>query len=124
MRPVKLARRAQLILLAKRLSIGFPVWIEKLFTALAPCGLHRRGGDVPIRPALLDDSPQVLSEVLHRRPTKEPVPVVDLVNDESWLENDDMGNHRVVARVCAFGGSYRLDESSRRVDDGPSGGAS
>src|SRR6476661_11092926 len=43
--------------------------------------------------------PQVLPEVVDRGPAPEPVPVVDLVDDEMRLEHEGVRDQRVVHRV-------------------------
>src|ERR1700746_3314928 len=52
-----------LVLLTDCLSIGLAVGIKELFAIFFPCGLHFRRSDIPIRPALLGDGTEVLTEI-------------------------------------------------------------
>ena len=76
-----------LILFPQRLNVRFAVRVEELFTALLPRGLESGCRDVPIWPALAGDGTQVLTQIFQSRTPKEPVTVVDLMDDEAWLEN-------------------------------------
>jgi len=66
-----------LVLFAKRLSERLAVRVEEL---LAPCA-------------------QVLAKVLECGTSPEPIPVIDLVNDETGLEHDHVRDHWIVDLV-------------------------
>jgi hypothetical protein len=69
--------------------------------------------DVPIRPAFLGYGAEVLTEFLRGGPTEEPIAIVDLINDETGLERDHMGDHRV-DRIGIFGDvEIFLDDTPR-----------
>ena len=72
--------------------------------------LEFRRGDVPVRPAFLRHSAQVLAQFFHSGAAEEPVAVVDLIDDKSWFEDDRVGDHRLVYRAA-------LDGCSRREAD-------
>ncbi len=117
------ARSILLILLAKRLSVGFAIGIEELFAALLPRSLHFGSCDIPIRPAFLRDYAEILTEVLKRRAAEEPIAVLDLVNDETRFHDDDMGNHRIVVWIGVFGDvEILLNDSSRIRKERPVSG--
>src|SRR5258708_18742974 len=92
-----------LILFADGLKIGFAVGVEKIFAALLPAGSEIGGGDVPVWAAFLGDGAEVLAEFFDGGTAEEPVAVVNLVNDETGLEDDHVGDHGIVERVGVFG---------------------
>src|SRR5579875_3951756 len=73
------------ILLLYRLGVSFTVRVEQFLPAIRPVAFHLRRGNVPIRPAFLRDSAKILTQILHRGPSKKPVPVVDFVDHEVRL---------------------------------------
>lgn len=85
-----------LILVAESLDIGFAVRIEKLLAALLPRNFKFECGDVPIRPAFLANGAQIGS-------AKEPVSIVDLVNDKARFQHDHMRNHGIVYGIGVLG---------------------
>ena len=72
-----------LVLFTESLDVRFAVWIEQFLAALLPRCFEFGRGDVPVRPALLDNGTQVLAEIFQSGPAEEPVAVVDLVNDKT-----------------------------------------
>src|SRR5258708_17077553 len=92
-----------LILFADGLKIGFAVGVEKIFAALLPAGSEIGGGDVPVWAAFLGDGAEVLAEFFDGGTAEEPVAVVNLVNYETGLEDDHVGDHEIVERVGVFG---------------------
>ena len=74
--------KTRLVLFSQSLDVGFSVGIEELFAALLPGCFEFWRGDVPVGAAFLADRTQVLAQILLRRPAKEPVAVVNLVNDQ------------------------------------------
>ena len=45
---------------------------------------------------------QVLAEIFHRRPAEVPVAHVDLINHQTGLEDNRVGDHRIVERINAY----------------------
>src|ERR1700683_3392224 len=74
-----------LILITDRLGVRFSVRVEKFLSALLPCRLEFGRGDVPVRSAFLRHSAQVLPQFFHRGAAEEPIAVVDLIDDKTWL---------------------------------------
>ena len=97
------SRKPLLILFAESLDVGFAVGVEEIFAALLPGGFEFGTGDVPVGAAFFGDGAQVLAEIFERGAAEEPVAVVNLINDKAGLEDDDMGDHRIVERVGVFG---------------------
>jgi hypothetical protein len=111
-----------LILFTESLDVGLAVRIEEFLTALLPRRLEFGRRDVPVRSASPGDGPQVLAEIFHGRPAKEPVAVVDLVDDETGLEDDHVGDHRIVQRSGVFGDiKIFLDDATHVGEEGPVG---
>src|SRR5690242_20906969 len=79
------ARRSS-SLLAQGLDVAPPVWMEELLPPFLPSGDELGPGDVPVRPALPRDGPQVLAQLFHRGPAQVPVAIVDPVDDEAGLQ--------------------------------------
>src|SRR5260221_14369848 len=51
---------------------------------------------------------------------EEPVAIVDLINDETGLEDNHMGDHRIVGRIRIFGDvEIFLDDTPRVREEGP-----
>jgi hypothetical protein len=92
-----------LILFAEGLDVGFAVGIEEVFAALLPGGFEFRRGDVPVRAAFFCDGAKILAEIFHGGAAEEPVAIVDFVDDETGLENDDVGDHGIVKRIGVLG---------------------
>ena len=92
-----------LTLLAESLCKGLAVWIKQLLATLLPGRFEFGRRDVPVQTAFPRDDAQILTEILDRRPPKEPVTVVDLVNDKAGLQHDDVRDHRVVDRIGVLG---------------------
>ncbi len=88
-----------LILSTGSLDVRFGVRLEEFFGALLPRLFGFRPCNVPIRPAFLGNGTQVLAKLFQRRPAKERVAIVNLVNDKTGLEHNHVRNHRIVARI-------------------------
>src|SRR5436305_8961231 len=58
--------------------------------------------EVPIRAYLARDLAEIITKVFGRRPTPEPVAIIDFVNDQPRLKHERMRNHRVMERVRIF----------------------
>jgi hypothetical protein len=103
-----------LILFTESLDIGLAVRIEKFLAALLPRRFEFGGCDVPVRPAFLGNGTQVLAEIFESGPAPEPVAVVDLIDDETGLEDNHMGDHGIVGRIRIFGDvEIFLDDTPR-----------
>src|SRR4051812_17649159 len=109
-----------LILLAERLRKALAVWIEAFLTALLPRSFKLGRRDVPVRPAFLADSTQVLSEFFDRGPPEEPVAIVNPVNDKAGLQHDHVRDHGIVFGVSVFGDvEVLLNDAPRIGKKGP-----
>src|SRR3982074_1895153 len=94
-----------LVLFAESLDVRFAVRIEEVLAALLPRRLEFGRCDVPVWPAFLGNGTKVLAEIFHSGPAEVPVAVVDLIDDETGLEDNHMGDHRIVDPVpltCDF----------------------
>ena len=109
-----------LVLFTECLRVRFAVRIKEFLAALLPSGSEFRSGDVPVRPAFPDNRSQVLPELFYGRPPEEPVTVIDLVNNQTGLENYRVRNHGIVRRVRVFRNVETfLDHSPRVRQKGP-----
>src|ERR1700730_266331 len=117
-----LQTRSFLILLSKRLDVRFAVRIEEFFAALLPRRFKFGRCDVPVRPAFPDNGTQVMAEIFDSGAAEEPVAVVDLINDKTGLQDNHMGNHRIVDRISVFGNvEIFLDNTPRVGEERPVG---
>src|SRR3989442_1565331 len=73
-----------------------------MFTLL-PSGFQFGPGDVPVKTALPQHSTQVLPKLFEGRSAKKPVTVVDLEYHQTWFEDDDMRDHRIVLGIRVLG---------------------
>ena len=80
-----------------------------------PSGFQFGPGDVPVRKALPQHSTQVLPKLFDGRSAKKPVAVIDLEYNETWFEDDDMRDHRIVLGVRVLGDVEILLNLSSRV---------
>ncbi len=99
------------------LGVRFAVRIEEFLAALLPRRFEFWGCDVPVRPAFLGNGTEVLPELFQRRPAKEPVAVVNLVNDKTGLEHNRVRNHRIVARIGVLSDVEIFLDLARRVGE-------
>src|SRR5262245_38362498 len=106
-----------LILFTESLGVCFAVWIKEFFAAFLPCGFEFGRGDVPVRPAFLGHSTQVLAEIFDRRAAKEPIAVVDFVDDQAGLKNNRVGDHGIVHRVGVLSDVEIFLNSAPRVGE-------
>ena len=106
---------AESILLVDRLGVRLAVWVEQFLPAFLPRTFHFGRRNVPIRPAFLGDSAQILTQLLHGWPSEEPVSAVDLVDDEIRLKNNNVRDHWIVQRVRIFGDVEILLDNTARV---------
>src|SRR5271156_5788662 len=114
--------RDVLILFAESLDVRLAVGIEALLAALLPRGLKLGRGDVPVRPAFLDNGAQVLTEIFHSRAAEEPVAIVDLVDHKAGLQHDRMRDHGVVDGISVFGDvEVFLNDAPRVGEERPVG---
>src|SRR3954471_21447724 len=54
---------------------------------------------IPVRTDFLSHGAQIVPKIDNRRTTPEPVAVIDAVDDETRLEYERMGDHRIVLGV-------------------------
>ena len=106
-----------LILFRKSLGERFAVRIEQFLATLLPRGFEFGRCDIPVRPTFFDNDAQILAEIFHGGPTKEPVAHVDLVNDKTGLEHNRVRNHRIVERIGVLGDVEILLDLTRWVGE-------
>src|SRR5882724_744341 len=94
---------ALLIPLIDSLGVRFAVGIEEFLAALLPCRFHLGRCDVPVGPAFPGNRTQVLAQVFHSGPAPEPIAVVDLINNETGLQDNHVRDHGIVDRIRVFG---------------------
>src|ERR1700738_1599351 len=103
-----------LVLFTESLDVRFAVRIEEVLAALLPRRLEFGRCDVPVWPAFLGNGTKVLAEIFHSGPAEVPVAVVDLIDDETGLEDNHMGDHRIVDRIRILGDvEIFLDDTPR-----------
>src|SRR5215470_15036051 len=112
--------RSGLVLFGDDLGPGLPVGIKALLLPGRP-GLAERGiGEIPVRPATLENGAEVAAQLLDGGPAEEPVPVVDAEDLEPRLEHQGVRDHRVVRRVGVLGDvEVLLDLPSRVREEDP-----
>ena len=103
------------ILLVDGLGVCLAVWVEKFLAGFLPRTFHLRRRNVPIRPAFPGDRAQVLTQFLHGRSSKEPVPAVDLEDDETRFKDDNVRDHWIVHGVGIFRDVEILLNNTARV---------
>src|SRR5438876_12307571 len=94
----------RLLLLPKHLPVGLAIGIKPIMFTPFPSGFQFGRSDVPVRTAFPQHSTQVLPKLFDGRSAKKPVAVVDLEYNETRLQDNYMGEHRLVVRV-----RYRRD---------------
>ena len=104
-----------LLLLTKQLTVGLAIGIKAITFTPFPSGFQFGPTDVPIRSTFLRHVTQVLPKLFDGRPTKKPVAIVDLENDETRFEDDDMWDHRIVLGVRVLGDVQILLNLSPRI---------
>ena len=92
-----------LVLFTESLDVRFAIRIEEFLAAMLPSRFEFGRRNVPVWPAFLGNGAQVLAEIFQSGPAEEPVAVVDLVNEKTGLEDNDVGDHRIVDRIRVFG---------------------
>src|SRR6202521_2177851 len=93
----------RLLLLPKHLPVGLAIGIKAIMFTPFPSSFQFGPSDVPIRTALLQHGTQVLPKLFDGRSAKKPVAVVDLEYNETGLEDNCMGDHRIVLGVRILG---------------------
>jgi hypothetical protein len=78
------------------------VGVKKFLIALLPRRFQVRICDIPIGATFSENRTQILTEIFDCGSAKEPVAVVDLVNDETRLKHDRVRDHRIVERIRVF----------------------
>jgi hypothetical protein len=85
------------------LDVRLAIRIEEFLAAFPPRRFEFGRRDIPVRPAFFGDDAQVLAEIFDGGPAEEPVTVVNLVYDETGLEDNHVRNHGVVDGIGVFG---------------------
>src|SRR5271165_5668293 len=106
-----------LILFTECLHVRFAVRIEEFLVALLPRRFEFGRGDVPVRPAFPGNGTQVLAEIFQSGPAEEPVAVVDLINNQTGLEDNHVRNHGIVGRIGVFGDVEIFLDNTPRVGE-------
>jgi hypothetical protein len=113
---------ALLTLFTESLNVRFAVRIEEFLAALLPRRFKFGRCDVPVRPAFFANGTQVLAEIFQSGPAEEPVAVVDLINDQTGLEDNHVGDHGIVDSIRVFGDvEIFLDDTPRVREEMPVG---
>jgi len=99
----------------KHLREGLVIGIKSVTFTLLPCGFQCGLCDVPVRAALPQHSTQVLPKLFDGRSAKKPVAVIDLEYNETWFEDDDIRDHRIVFRVRVLGNIEVLLNLASRI---------
>src|SRR2546426_6564454 len=105
----------RLLLLPKHLPVGLAIGIKAIMFTPFPSGSQFGTSNVPVRTAFPQHSTQVLPKLFDGRSAKKPVAVVDLEYNETRLEDNDMGDHRIVVRVGVLGDVEILLNLSTRI---------
>src|ERR1700731_2247068 len=87
----------------KHLPDGFAQGVKAVMGTLCPSGFQVGPGDVPVGTTLPQHGAQVLPKLFDGRSAKKPVAVIDLEYNQTWFEDDDIRNHRIVLGVRVFG---------------------
>src|SRR5216683_6450591 len=87
----------------KHLPDGLAIGIKAVMFALCPSGFQFGAGDVPVRAVLPQHGTQVLPKLFDGRSAEKPVAVIDLEDNETRFEDDDMRDHRIVLGVRVLG---------------------
>src|SRR6266581_5108871 len=61
-----------------------------------PACAYLRVGKIPVWSHLARHLSQVLPQILCRRSSPKPVAIINLVDDQTWLQHERMGNHWIV----------------------------
>jgi len=104
-----------LVLFPDSLGVGLAVGIKAFLAALSPCRFQLGCGDVPVGSAFLGHGTQVLSKIFQCRPAEEPVSHIDLVYNESRLEDNGVWDHRIMQRIRIFGDIEIFLDFARRI---------
>jgi hypothetical protein len=75
------------------------VGIKEFLITLLPRSFQVRMRDIPIGSTFSENRTQILAEIFDCGSAKEPVAVVDLVNDETRFKHDRVWDHRIVQRI-------------------------
>ncbi len=79
------------------------VRIKEFLITMLPRGFQIGICNIPIGSTFSENRTQILAEILDCGSAKEPVAVVDLVNDETRFKHDRVWDHRIVQRIRVFG---------------------
>src|ERR1700686_2975400 len=110
-----MAAEKEFLLPPKHLPEGVAVGIKALMLTAFPSGFQFGPSDIPIRTSLLQHGTQVLPKFFDGRPAKKPVAVKDLEYNEIRLQDNDMGDHKILLGVCIFGDVEILLNLSSRI---------
>jgi hypothetical protein len=78
------------------------VGVKEFLITVLPRSFQLRTCDIPIGATFSKNRTQILAEILSCGSAKEPVAVVDLVNEETRFKHDRMWDHRIMHRIRVF----------------------
>ena len=64
-----------------------------------PCIAESRGAQIPVWADFARHDAQIVPKIDDRWTSPEPITVINAVDDEAWLEDDRMRDHRIVLGV-------------------------
>src|SRR5215472_7692858 len=76
--------------------------VERREISRIPCLAESRSAQIPVRTDFPRHGAQVVPKIDDRRPTPEPVAVIDAVDREARLEHERVWDHRVVLGIGVF----------------------
>src|SRR6202030_3489136 len=87
----------------KHLRDGLVIGIKVIVFTPFPSGFQFGLSNVPVRTALPQHRTQVSPKLFDGWSAKKPVAVIDLEYNQTWFEDDDIRDHRIVLGVCVLG---------------------
>jgi len=87
----------------KSVLVGSVVGVKEFLITVLPRRFQVRICNIPIGPTFSENRTQILAKIFDCGSAKEPIAVVDLVNDETRFKHDRVWDHRIVQRIRVFG---------------------
>ena len=87
----------------KSVLVGSVVGVKEFLITVLPRRFQVRICDIPIGSTFYENRTQILAKILDCGSAKEPVAVVDLVNDKTGLKHERVWNHWIMQGVRVFG---------------------
>src|SRR5215472_3605522 len=96
--------------------------VERREISRIPCLAESRSAQIPVRTDFPRHGAQVVPKIDDRRPTPEPIAVIDAVDHKARLENERVRDHRVMLGVrILLDGEILLNRSVGVGKEGPHG---